>query len=274
MLTWSGAVLTASIAMFGLSGAAVAGPFEDGLAAAQRGDYDTAAKAYRQAADQGNDGAQFILGVMYANGQGVPRDQAEAVRWYVKAAQQGDAGAQYSLAVAYRDGKGVAQDAAQADLWFRKAAAQGDARAIASLGAPSSPPLLQPVSFGPVVRGGQGVPEYNFRAQMNAVFGIGKWRETGGYRSQAREDELRAQGALTVPAGHISRHSLGTPGAPEAYDIVVEGMSPYEAAVFLQRSGARFARLFPESSHGDQGAHLHVEPVMVDQRELEPIAAR
>ena len=37
-------------------------------------------RAGRLAADQGH--AKYNLGVMYANGEGVPEDDAEAVRWY------------------------------------------------------------------------------------------------------------------------------------------------------------------------------------------------
>jgi len=44
---------------------------------------------YRKAAEQGFAKAQYNLGVKYANGQGVKRDHAEAVRWYRKAAEQG-----------------------------------------------------------------------------------------------------------------------------------------------------------------------------------------
>ena len=44
---------------------------------------------YRLAADQGLAGAQFNLGVMYSEGQGVPQNDAEAVRWHRLAAQAG-----------------------------------------------------------------------------------------------------------------------------------------------------------------------------------------
>ena len=37
---------------------------------------------YRRAAEQGNTYAQTFLGHMYANGRGVPQDDAEAVRRY------------------------------------------------------------------------------------------------------------------------------------------------------------------------------------------------
>src|SRR5258708_21003086 len=52
----------------------------------------------------------------------------------------------------------------------------------------------------------------NLGAVMDSVFGAGKWRETGGYRTPARENELPAQGALTVPVGLLSHHSSGRPG--------------------------------------------------------------
>jgi uncharacterized protein len=58
----------------------------------------------------GNDEADleiFDLGAMYANGQGVPQDYAEAVSWFRKAADQGVAAGQYNLGVMYRDGQGV-----------------------------------------------------------------------------------------------------------------------------------------------------------------------
>jgi hypothetical protein len=98
---------------------------------------------------------------------------------------------------------------------------------------------------------------------MDSVFGPGKWRETGGYRTPARESELRAQGAMTVPVGALSRHSIGHPDAPGAYDLVVDGVSPALAAEMLRRAGAPF-RLLAEGAHGTQGPHLHVEPWSAD----------
>lgn len=99
-----------------------------------------------------------------------------------------------------------------------------------------------------------------FGAIMDKVFGPGAWRMTGGYRTQARENQLRAQGALTVRPGGVSRHSLGHPGAPGAFDLVVNGMSPFAAAQRLQAAGAPFARYQPKGTHGTQGPHLHLEP--------------
>ena len=53
---------------------------------------------YREAAEQGNADAQYALGRMYYNGEGVPRDEAEAVHWFRMAAELGHAEAQDQLA--------------------------------------------------------------------------------------------------------------------------------------------------------------------------------
>lgn len=106
----------------------------------------------------------------------------------------------------------------------------------------------------------QALTEGRFAAIMNDVFGAGAWRMTGGYRTPEREDQLRAQGAMTVRPGGLSRHSLGRPGAPGAFDLVVDGMSPAEAANRLRLAGAPFARYQPKGAHGTQGPHLHLEP--------------
>ena len=89
---------------------------------------------FRKAAEQGNAMAQSNLGFMYNRGRGVPQDYAQAVVWWRKAAEQGHADAQYNLGVCYREGEGVTKDDAQAAQWYRKAAEQGDARAQSNLG--------------------------------------------------------------------------------------------------------------------------------------------
>ena len=61
-------------------------------------------------AEQGDVDAQFTLGVMYAIGQGVLQDDAEAVRWYRLAADQGLVTAQHIVGFMYANGEGVAQD--------------------------------------------------------------------------------------------------------------------------------------------------------------------
>ena len=72
----------------------------------------------RAQAERGDAVAQYNLGVMYAEGRGVPLDDREAVRWYRLAAEQGDVVAQVNLAVMYVDGRGVSADNVVAHMWL------------------------------------------------------------------------------------------------------------------------------------------------------------
>src|SRR4030042_247202 len=77
-------------------------------------------------AAKGDVRAQYELGVMYAEGKGVPQDFDKAKPLFEKAAAAGHGGAQYNLGVMYAEGKGVTQDLDQAKAWWEKAAKQGD----------------------------------------------------------------------------------------------------------------------------------------------------
>ena len=59
-------------------------------------------KASLEKAKKGNQIAQFNVGVKYANGQGISKDDKQASEWYRKAAEQGHADAQSNLGVMYR----------------------------------------------------------------------------------------------------------------------------------------------------------------------------
>ncbi|KAF9549957.1 hypothetical protein EC957_002017 [Mortierella hygrophila] len=88
-------------------------------------DYQAAMECYLKAANQGCIEAQFNVGVLYDEGNGVPQDFAKAMEWYRMAADQGDARAQCNIGAMYREGSGVPQDFSKAMEWFRLAADQG-----------------------------------------------------------------------------------------------------------------------------------------------------
>jgi TPR repeat protein len=88
----------------------------------------------KKLAEGGSGLAQYSLGVMYANGDGVPQDYKEAMKWYRKSADQGNANAQFSLGVMYDKGEGVPQDYKEAVRWYRMSAEQGKAIAQRNLG--------------------------------------------------------------------------------------------------------------------------------------------
>ena len=75
-------------------------------------------------AEQGDAGAQVILGIMYDTGSGVPENDTEAARWYRMAAEQGNADAQVILGFMYANGEGVPKDDVQAYAWVNIGAAQ------------------------------------------------------------------------------------------------------------------------------------------------------
>jgi hypothetical protein len=108
--------------------------FKAGAQAYGRGDYNAALNEFRPLAEQGQAQAQDYLGQMYANGQGVPQDHVEAIRWLSRAAKQSLPSAQYHLGVLYQKGRGVPQNYAQAAHWYRLAADQGHVAARANLG--------------------------------------------------------------------------------------------------------------------------------------------
>ncbi len=76
------------------NGVAVAADFSKGLDAYNLGDFKTALAEWTPLAEAGHAYAQAILGKMYENGEGVPQDYKEAVKWYRLAAEQGQVNAQ------------------------------------------------------------------------------------------------------------------------------------------------------------------------------------
>ena len=156
---------------------AVAQPLEEGLAAAQRGDYASAAGLLGPLAEQGNPIAQINFGLMHENGHGVPRDYVAAVSWYRKAAEQGNARGQTNLGTMYVRGLGVPQDYAAAASWFRRAADQGES--------------IAQYNFGVMYENGHGVPKNDATAVS--------W-----YRKAADQGHAGAQKKLQVLVGRAS----------------------------------------------------------------------
>ncbi len=101
-----------------------ASELQDAEKAYARKDFGPALVLFRKVAAQGDAAAQFNLATMYAKGQGVPQNYAEAAAWFLKSATQGYAPAQNSLGVRYEKGQGVAQNPARAAALYREAAEQ------------------------------------------------------------------------------------------------------------------------------------------------------
>jgi TPR repeat protein len=76
---------------------ALADPWEDGMAAYNRGDYVPAIAVFRELAKHGNADAQALLGVMYRRGQGVTRSSVRAFVWLSRSASHGNVKARAEL---------------------------------------------------------------------------------------------------------------------------------------------------------------------------------
>ena len=79
----------------------------------------------------GDADAQNTLGVMYATGEGVPRDIEAALIWFQRAAEQNHVSAQFNLGVLYYK----KEDYAKSAEWTQHAAMRGHAQALFNMGA-------------------------------------------------------------------------------------------------------------------------------------------
>ena len=130
-----GGWLVALVAANVLVAPAVAGgPLEDGVAAYREKAYTKAAELWRPLAESGDAAAQYLLGSLYVEGNGVEHNDATALLWFQRAADQGDAAAQYNVGASYAGGRGVQKSYTDAAKWFRRAADQGVAFAQLNLG--------------------------------------------------------------------------------------------------------------------------------------------
>ena len=111
--------------ILGGMGTSWGGDVDKGLAAYESGDFATALQESVPLAEQGEAGAQFMLGAMYEKGDGVPQDSQISVKWYTLAAEQGNAAAQTLLGFMYAVGHGVIQNNVHAHMWWSIAATNG-----------------------------------------------------------------------------------------------------------------------------------------------------
>jgi TPR repeat protein len=82
------ALLAASCIGVAVAGTAIAGQFEDGAAAYQRGDYEAAYLRWHSIAELGDRNAQYNIARLYYQGKGVPQDLVEAYKWFDIAASR------------------------------------------------------------------------------------------------------------------------------------------------------------------------------------------
>ena len=92
------------------------------------------AKWFRAAAESGDDQGMSNLGLCYEHGIGVTKDEREAVKWYRGGADAGDTLGMFNLGVCYANGTGVTKDEREAVKWYRAAADAGETNGMVNLG--------------------------------------------------------------------------------------------------------------------------------------------
>ena len=157
-------------------------------------DYKKAIYWYSKAAEQEYSSAQYDLGVLYYYGEGVKRDYKKAIYWYSKAAEQGLKDAQNALGVLYKNGTGVKRDYKKAIYWYSKAAERGDSSAQYNLG------VLYGNSEGAKRDYKKAIYWYSKAAErgdqnaQNALFNLIKEQITRGDKRVLREQIVAANG--------------------------------------------------------------------------------
>lgn len=113
---------------------AYAADFFDGLTAMKANKFEEAHEIFLPLAQGGNADAEELIGVMYAMGLGVERDDERAFDWYLRSSLKGHPGAQSGIGWYYEVGRGIpAPDLVRAYTWYVLSAIGGDPDAAISM---------------------------------------------------------------------------------------------------------------------------------------------
>lgn len=111
-----------------------AADMEDARDLMEAGEFEEAREMFEVFARSGNADAEELIGVMYALGLGVERDDVRAFDWYLRSSLKGHPGAQSGLGWYYEVGRGIpAPDLVRAYLWYALSTIGGDVDAPDSL---------------------------------------------------------------------------------------------------------------------------------------------
>ena len=111
----------------------VFGEIENARDLMEKGEFKQAMKELLPAARSGNADAEELIGIMYAMGLGVERDDVRAFEWYLRSSMKGHPGAQSGVGWYYEIGRGMpAPDLVRAYTWYVLSAIGGDPDAAIS----------------------------------------------------------------------------------------------------------------------------------------------
>jgi len=117
-----------------LLSAPVFADLQNGINAANNGDFETAIREFQHLVDHDYPSGMYHLAELYSRGLGVPKDQQKAIELYKNAASKDFIDATFALGVIYKDGKGVKVNLAKSLDLFTTAAEKGMAAAQYNLG--------------------------------------------------------------------------------------------------------------------------------------------
>jgi hypothetical protein len=189
----------------------------------------------RKAAESGNAEAQFRLGMMYGNGDGVPLELSTAAQWIERAAEQHHPEAQVTLAWLCANGHGVQQDDARALNWYRAAAEQGVPQAQYMMAT-----ALRFGQFGAERDFAEALDWYVKAANQGfttAQFALGKMLMEG--KRVEQDDEAALQWLMLA-------HANGSKRADEAIKTLLGRLTPERVAAVRERM---LGQQSPEPEH-------------------------
>lgn len=125
----------AALALWLLTGSALANALEEGNKALQAQRWADAYRLLLPEAQKGNSFAQYNVALLLSKGWGVKQDLPQAAHWYQRAADGGDNDAKTNLGLMYAEGSGVKKDFQKAARLYREAADAGVGMAQNNLGA-------------------------------------------------------------------------------------------------------------------------------------------
>ncbi|MFK8033441.1 MAG: tetratricopeptide repeat protein [Hyphomicrobiales bacterium] len=129
----SGQIILVALSFLVLPNASAA-DFFDGLTAMKANKFKEAHEIFLPLAQGGNADAEELIGVMYAMGLGVERDDERAFDWYLRSSLKGHPGAQSGIGWYYEVGRGIpAPDLVRAYTWYVLSAIGGDPDAAISM---------------------------------------------------------------------------------------------------------------------------------------------
>ena len=167
---------------------------------------------YKKAIAHGSVDAATSLGLMYADGIGMPKDAAQSVTWFRQGAEGGDAVAQYNLALMYKRGSGVPQDDKEYLHWLTAAADQNLLPALLDLaGYYARPPEGVPPDIGRATHYFEKAGELgNARAEaiLGNIFAMGLQGKPD-YEQAVKWYRMAADQGQTLRSAVLEQHVLG-----------------------------------------------------------------